>query len=156
MTRKTYSVESEPIDDVYDKLIEVASQFCKRGMLVTRATVDMSRNGLELLQRLIAFNGEEQESSEWPGTRLLRGAATVVTFDLNRESQALLKSVRRLYGWQQPQWPEDLCLLRGDGSTWLGSTAHEEDAFLELDEGEVLHLQRSIPEMTITPDMPEQ
>ncbi|MBX3128286.1 MAG: hypothetical protein KF718_16295 [Polyangiaceae bacterium] len=46
--------------------------------------------------------------------------------------EILVRASDSLYGWQQPQLPEDLAFLRTDGSTVLGTVAHEEDGWLEL------------------------
>jgi hypothetical protein len=40
-----------------------------------------------------------------------------------------------LYEWRQPNYPEDLCLLRQDRSPWLVSIAHENDSYLCLSSG---------------------
>jgi len=53
-----------------------------------------------------------------------------------------------LYGWQQPVLPEDLALLRHDGTAVLGSVAHEHDAYLEMTDNEYERLVEQVPEIT--------
>jgi hypothetical protein len=53
--------------------------------------------------------------------------------------------VEGLYEWQQPERPEDLALLRRDGTPLLGSSAHERDGFLVLDEDELERLSLTLP-----------
>ena len=47
--------------------------------------------------------------------------------------------------WRQPDLPEDLCLLRADGSPWLATIAHEADGFLLLSEAEREDLNTRVP-----------
>jgi hypothetical protein len=49
-----------------------------------------------------------------------------------------------LFGWIVPL-PEDPHLVRDDDSVWLGSIAHERDAWLELENGELDRLQDEFP-----------
>lgn len=75
-----------------------------------------------------------------------------VRFDLSNESMAVLASVPGLYSWRQPERPEDLCLLRRDGSPWMGSIAHERDSFLELEEAEMVDLRAGVPGLELASD----
>ena len=115
--RHVHSLAREPGGATYEGLIEIASQVCTRAILVKRASAALDPEGRALLEALRALNGEERESGEWPGTRLLGGTATVVTFDVCQAPRTLLESAGGLYRWQQPKRPEDLCLVRADGST---------------------------------------
>jgi len=71
--------------------------------------------------------------------------ATIYRFRLCNESAQLLKAVDSLYAWQHPEFPEDLCLLRPDGTPWLVTIAHEKDAFLELTAVERLKILSELP-----------
>jgi hypothetical protein len=48
-----------------------------------------------------------------------------------------LESGSGLFQWVNLGSPEDLHLIRSDGTTVLGTIAQEEDAWMELDDGEV-------------------
>jgi hypothetical protein len=79
-----------------------------------------------------------EQLSEWPGTKLLSGTARVYSFDFDNDVAGLLRrAASGLFDWQQPLLPEDLALLRDDGSPWLTTIAHEHDAFLSLSEDEI-------------------
>jgi hypothetical protein len=74
--------------------------------------------------------------------------ATVLRFAMNMAVQdELIGASDGLYGWQQPALPEDLALLRDDGTVILGSICHEHDAYLELSDEEYEALATTIPEI---------
>ncbi len=69
-------------------------------------------------------------------------------YDYGPECAELLKQATdRLYGWLQPALPEDLCLLRADGSEWLVTIAHEHTSYLCLSSGEHTRLVNAIPQL---------
>jgi hypothetical protein len=51
----------------------------------------------------------------------------------------------RLFGWRQPELPEDLALLREDGTAVLASICHEHDAYLQLTDEEYERVVEAIP-----------
>lgn len=62
--------------------------------------------------------------------------------------KGVLESVANgLFDWQNPNLPDDLHLLRANGSTWLGCTAHENSAWLELTESEHSFIEARAPEL---------
>jgi hypothetical protein len=74
----------------------------------------------------------------------------VYLYRLTSESSDLLKDAATgLYAWQEPDLPEDLHLLRADGTTWLGSVAHHRDGWLEVDGEEYRQVMESIPELVL-------
>ena len=150
MAPRIYTIESEPVAEAYQRLLDLAGLFCARGLLVTRPGLGMSAEGRDLVSALLSFQGNERSASEWPGTDLGRGSATVLSFEVHDQSLALLRPAPGLYSWRQPHRPEDLCFLRADGSTWLASIAHESDAFLELEEAEVAIVRARAPELRIS------
>ena len=88
--------------------------------------------------------------TSWPGTWLGGGAVAGV-----REykvapgvAEVLESAVGGLYDWCHSKAPEDIALLRSDGSAILTVTAHEEDAFLTLSREEQQRLVAAIgPEL---------
>ena len=70
----------------------------------------------------------------------------IYLFYLVPESAVILKnSANRLYQWQRPYLPDDLCFLRSDESPWLVTIAHENDSYLQADEEEMLQLKNEKP-----------
>jgi len=62
-------------------------------------------------------------------------------------AHALGSAAHNLFQWQQPALPEDLCLLRADGSPWLTTISHERDAYLSLTDPELDQLSRRCPDL---------
>src|SRR5207237_1584273 len=80
------------------------------------------------------------------GSTSYASAVSIHRYTLNRESVATLKAAARgLYAWRQPKLPQDLALLRADGSPWLVSIAAEQLGYLELAPFEKLLLGRAAP-----------
>jgi hypothetical protein len=143
--RTTYTLADEPRGEQYRALLSRALKECAVAELVVRDGLGQNRSMHETLERLDKVRLSTREVSEWPGTRLLDGTANVHAFRLCAESMDVFASaVDGLFEWTQPSNPEDLSLLRADGSIWLASTSHERDAFLELDEHEARALAQDV------------
>ena len=144
--RSTYTFTSEPRGDVYRALVEVAAGFCSSALLVVRDGLGLSEAASQILEKLGPHLESKGRESAWPGTELLGHEATVYRFKLAPEARwGLATAAAGLFDWRQPDRPEDLCLLRSDGSAWLGSIAHERDAFLSLSAEEVRRLEAEAP-----------
>ena len=130
-----------------DLLQEIAPQFCRRYLLVVRPSLGTSQTLHTFLSRLAPSIVARKQASEWPGTQLLDGElADVYEGELSHHAtETLAASVGSLLDFQQPALPEDLSLLREDGSPWLITCAHEGDIYLELSEQEHQALQRIAP-----------
>ena len=149
MTRKTLRFVAQPRGGIYRCLLQSAVEQASSAYLVVRESVELSAGARDCLLRLEPYLMSEQTVSEWPGTKLLGGQAQKLVY----RSSALLVRVFEactdgLYDWIQPDLPEDLGFLREDGSVWLGSTAHEADAWLELEPAELTRLLAICPEIT--------
>lgn len=130
----TVDFKTEPRGDAYAGLLNeaLAVAACDRCLLVVRDWGWLDEAGRGLLDQLKPFLVSEMKHSEWPGTRLLDGEATVLQYDYREEvANVLIGSVDGLYGWRPPL-PEDLCLLSGE-HPWLVSIAHENDGYLCVD-----------------------
>jgi len=133
--RKTYDLIDEPVGSDYDALIESALGQCSTAVLIVRGD-ELEASATALLREL---------RPHLLGVRSLpRG--DVHRYGLNRDSAARLKAAARgLYAWLHPALPEDLSLLRRDGSPWLVSIASERLGYLELAPFEKLLLGRAAP-----------
>lgn len=143
--RGTFTLAERPGD--FDALGRAALTFCSWFQVVLR---DPPRTAgmLDALERLRPYLERSDERSEWPGTQLLEGKATVNTYRLEPSSlEQLLKLGSAFRDWVEPERPEDVCFLREDGSVWLGSIAHEGDVFLELAPEELGALAEQAPDL---------
>lgn len=148
MTRRIFDVVEEPRGEVLSRLMRALRQFSSSAMMVLRDDLDLDESAQALLARLEAHLIERKRSSSWPGTTLLREEATVLRFALSETVlEELIAAADGLYEWKQPRLPEDLALLRHDGTAILGSICHEGDAYLELTEEEYGNLTGLVPEI---------
>lgn len=149
MAARVFDLLEEPRGDVLRRLLRSTASFATSAMLVLRDDLQLSEAGQSLLGRLQPHRLETRRGSAWPGTVLLGSEATLLRFALTEPVlEALLGAAEGLYGWQQPALPEDLALVRADGTVCLASISHERDAFLELTDGEYASLVKAVPELT--------
>lgn len=146
MTRVTYSIVRQPTGSVYRSLIRALAASSAEATLVVRDDLGLSGKAELLLRDLLERGGRSERASRWPGTELIASDARLVSVPSSQDVVRILcNAVSGLYEWLQPEWPEDLCLLRADGSTVLASVSHESDAFLELGRNEHESLERAVP-----------
>ena len=151
--RVPYKIGSEPSGITYRNLIDFSAHVCIASVLVVRPSLELSERGHALLKRLEPFLISKEERSSWPGTTLLCGRrATVYRHMLSAPVVAILRDTAGgLFDWQQPSLPEDLCLIRSDGSPWLISIAHERYGELLLSDTEKAELLVALGSMRLTP-----
>lgn len=148
MNRLLFDIIDEPRGEVMCRLIRSAGRHSSSAMLVVRDSLGLDEAGQGLLSRMAPHLLERKRSSSWPGTKLIGGEATVFRFALSRSIvDEIATAADGLYSWKQPALPEDLALLRDDGTALLGSISHEQDAFLEVTEEEYRTLTAEVTEL---------
>ena len=149
MTRRQFDVIEEPRGELLRQSLHALARFSSTALVVVRDDLELAESGHRLLSRLRPHLLAQTRCSAWPGTILLGHKATAHRYVLNTPVLAsILAAADGLYGWQQPALPEDLALLRPDGTTVLGSIAHEHDAYLEITEEEHASLAEEVPRIT--------
>ncbi len=128
-------------------LYEIAPRFGRRFLFVVRPSLGTSESLHAFLARIAPSIVDRKRASAWPGTQLLDGElAEVYEGELSHHAaETLAEAAGSLLEFQQPSLPEDVSLLRKDGSPWLISCAHEGDIYLELTVDELGELQRIAP-----------
>lgn len=148
LMKKTYDLLRELQDETYCSILDLSINYCTTALLVVKKTVPLESSAEKVLQNMNPFLRKTEETASWPGTRLHGHAGEVNHYRLSQECISVIKgATRKLYDWVQPSLPEDLCLLRSDGSPWLATIAHEKDSFMELDEKEKDELLKALPEL---------
>jgi len=140
-------IVSEPRDDTYRLLLRTALEFCPTFSLVWRDQFNFNQSAVDFEIEIRPFLEKEQRNDAWPGTRLLNHFAVVRFYRYTNESMLLLKKISGLYEWQPPDLPEDLAMYRENGQCWLGTVAHEADAFLDASAEEIDYLSKRIPSL---------
>jgi hypothetical protein len=150
MKRTTFTVVDEPRGDAFQRLCHFAEQAALNILLVVRDRPPLRPEALELLARLEPSVVSRNITAEWPGTRLLGHTATMFVLCPDAKGWASIRDAADgLFDWRHPALPEDLCLLRRDGSTFLGNVAHEADAFMELDDIEKDAVLKAVPTLRL-------
>ncbi len=129
-----YDFLQEPSGQAYRKLVEFCSRYANEGLLIVRDSNSLSASGKETKALLRSLGATSRRISEWPGTRLLgEGSAECLFFPLSQDNLRIISTrVDRLYQWQHPDQPEDICLFRKSGEDILATIAHEGDGYLTL------------------------
>lgn len=142
MRRRTLEIGAEPRGRTYHDVFYRALPWCAELVLVV---VPLSGGGDPLLpegrgvlSELSPYLRSASYASEWPGTRLDGGAAGHVhRYHLTPPVLDVVTSATdRLFGWRSPGLPQDIALMRSDGSPFLVTVTHQEWAALELDADE--------------------
>lgn len=119
-------IDSEPKNDVYRSLVDLAFDLCDEFILVVRKEIKLNGNVKSVLEKLKPHLEEMKEQSKWAGTELECGStAYVYHYHTNPEAREIIKKVlNSLYGWVQHDFPEDLSFYKND-KPWLVNIAHE-------------------------------
>ncbi len=134
MNRYTYDTFSNIEGELYQSLLHVGMQFANQGGFVIRSQGETIN---QVLEEFLPYFIEDSLQSAWPGTQLTSSQERVILFELNPTTLELLQqNSNSIFSWILPDLPEDLFLLREDGTPWMGSVAHEEYIFFEFTEEE--------------------
>lgn len=145
--RRVFTLTDELRGDLYRTVLLETLRHCDRFSLVKRHTRVVSEAFGASWSRLSTYLLREQNVSEWPGTRLLRGTVVLREYALSDESARVLADmVNGVYDWRPPDRPEDLVLWALD-RPWLVIVAHERYAYFELTPLEYEALVERLPEL---------
>jgi len=147
MDKSVYNLQIEPSNQDYEDLLDYASVDCRYALVVIRDTIRLSLYGQEILEKLSKHLYKNQQTDQWPGTKLLNRQARVLEYHYVPEVVEIFKTnASKLFQWLQPDLPEDLCLLREDETPWLATITHEKDAYFVLSEKEKDNLFSTLPQ----------
>lgn len=150
MSRITFDIIEEPCGEIYRGILDCAAQRCDSFELVTRPSLPLTESAMVFLLEAKPFMLRREERGEWFGTKLTDDTATVHGFKMCPETISLLKSASdSLFSWLQPDLPEDLCLIRSDGTPWLVTISHERDGYFQISHEEKSILTLKVPDLAI-------
>lgn|ERR1700761_1063080 len=142
---RSFTLKSFGSPEVYCRLIGFLFGHAALCSVVVRPELALNEKGRQFL-----IDTEEDletllSCSEWPGTKLLPGTASVYTFRLSPHFRKVFnQQASDVFDWAQPSLPEDPAFYRADGSVLLGSVSHEQDAFIELSAAELADFQENV------------
>jgi hypothetical protein len=146
--RQSVTISQEPRDELYRAILRESLQHCLRFSLVQATDRSIHDSAKLILSQLSPHLATEQIVSEWPGTRLLKGTATLRQYELCEASLTTLeRAAQGFYDWCQPERPEDLVFWRPSNEPWLVTITHEQDAYFEVTPTEQDALVRAIPDL---------
>lgn len=147
-----HDILEEPYGTLYNRLLTIATYECRIALLVIRESLPcLSALCNVALTQLRPYLISEGQAIEWPGTSLIDHSATVLRYRYTPSSVSQFQLLSdHLYGWQYPDLPEDLCLLRADESPFLVTIAHERDSYLLLTPEEHIVISTNIPDLRIS------
>lgn len=144
--RNSFGFVREPSGDLYRVLLNAGLDGCEvLGLVYQNVRVGSYQKPVEALHPMLL---DESEVSEWPGTKRMSGRALLRRYKFTPETVGVVAQLAQsLFDWQFPALPEDVHLLRADGTVWLASIAHERDAWLELTDDEFASLRNQYADL---------
>jgi len=124
------TILEEPKGEVYAALLHFALRRNSLFSLVWRDQLRFTESATSVAKTLRRDLVSERRTNEWPGTELIGHLATVRLYRMSPSALTVLNAAVSLYAWTAPERPEDLAFYVTAGVPWLGSIAHERDAFL--------------------------
>lgn len=141
---RTWTLTAEPTGEAYADLLEAAVDYASEIRFVTFDRWSLHGDAERLISALEPWLVGSYETEEWPGTRMTGGwLGRVHSYRYDRESVAMvLNQTSRLWQWGG-NLPNDLHLVRADGTAWFASITSEDDVWLTLtDEEHKVVIQR--------------
>jgi len=149
--KKIYNILKEPVNRTYKKLLLFSLDYCDKFLYVVPHHISDKGSVKNILKMFEEFQISVSERLEWPGTISYTTTSTVYEYKLNLESiKLLIKYNNKLYSWVQPNFPEDICLLRFDKTPWLITITQESEGYFELTGDEKRDLEKYLPELSIS------
>jgi hypothetical protein len=144
-----FDLMREPRGDVLSKLLDVAIEACDR-FTVERSDMVMSPRGAEVYRRLQPFLLSQAVVSETPGSIYVPpDTVTLRTYSLDAEAAEVIREATdKLYGWVEPDLPQDLCFLRGS-APWLVNHAADEASCLVVSDDEAAAIEKAVPGLSL-------
>jgi hypothetical protein len=143
----TFNLRQEPEGETYRSLLRWAGRYCEELRFVTFDRWPMPPAAAEMTARLHPYFVGEEIVVGWTGTQL--GPGWSARLWRYRVSPELIEAVLS-FKTGLPDWggylPDDVHLMRADGSVFMATTSSEEDAWLELSDEEMADL-RTIPDL---------
>ncbi len=147
---REYTVRRSVKGARYRSLIRALAQMAVEfGMIVEIPVKSADEPIAELLARLAPYLTFSGVVHEWPGSQILSGLAgdVLLKFRVTPETvREVVDAANSLPEWVNPYLPQDLHMLRADGTVVLGNIATHRDVWVELDDTEYALVTQSLEE----------
>jgi len=94
--------------------------------------MELEPGGFTLLEELSEFLVAVRETNETPANVLPFSTVTLHEYRLEaRSAELIISATDRLYAWEEPDLPNDLCLM-AEGRPFVTRLANERSSYLSL------------------------
>ena len=146
MKKHTYSLTHDLNGSLYAALLDAALADCRFVVLTLPPRFLLSRQTRKVLKRLKPYLVEDKWTDDAAGAVQLGTRIHEFRYTYNLHSATILKNVSdSLFGWRQPQRPENLSLRRPDLSYWLVSAGDQQSGWFTLTQLEWQQLRQAVP-----------
>lgn len=140
------NITKEPRDKEYMMLIDYAFKVCETFVLSMQKEILIHFPEPEILKRLKPYKIDEEKAVYYPNIDYYNQDAVFYFYKCNEATKLIImETVKGLYDWRPPYFPEDLTFLNDKGDVWLSSISHENMAGIkENDRNEAEFLKNEI------------
>lgn len=125
-------IKENPDGMTYRNLIDLCFECCDQFHLVLRKDMGSLKSFDKFLKKIDSAFIRMKEESEWASTILADGKTAKVYYYHTNDvevKKTIKETVKSLYEWQMPEYPEDLSFFK-DGKVWLATSSHEEECYI--------------------------
>lgn len=144
-----YFISSAPSGRLYADLLAYLESHASAFTLVCRDQLRLDESAEDLLRQLAPLLVAEERTDEWPGTKIFESLANVRKYRVCPEATCILQASDSLYGWVQPQRPEDLTFYDEAGACCMYSIAHEREAWINSELINISALESAVPGLQV-------
>lgn len=125
-------LQENPTGTTYQGLIDICFENCDQFHLVLRKDMGSLKSFDEFLKEINSALVTVKDESEWASTILGDGQTARVYYYHTKDEnvkKAIKETVKSLYEWEMPEYPEDLSFFK-EGEIWLSTSSHEEECYI--------------------------
>ncbi|WPU65122.1 hypothetical protein [Peredibacter starrii] len=121
-------------ETLYEKMLNFAiNQGGRYVLFVIRPEIDFDKNNSAFLNEMHPYLKKDFTSDNWPCTQIFDDKANILIFDFVKDSLEILRKYSDSFAsWEQPNLPEDMCILSPEGDAFLATSASEKCVWVDI------------------------
>ena len=127
---RAYRITRDVTGEAYKLLLEAALEEASTCSLVWPNQRPFIPSAAAMRTALRGLQLRHVKRDRWPGTILVGGTGSVVTYRAAPEALPILLEPGSLFGWRSPAYPDDLSFSTDSGAVCLATVCHEGDAWI--------------------------
>jgi hypothetical protein len=128
--RDSFRVANDITGQDYEQFLHAASLRFPYFMLVWREQFHFKPSARAIRQQLKPLEVQHRLRTKWPGNIMYGHRGLVVTYRFEALGLEVLHRPASLFGWLQPEYPEDLAFFGKDRQCAFASVSHEREAWI--------------------------